>query len=246
MASNSEKTNAKNLENLHIANSTIAGIAGYDPSNKLIEKVALKAFETAFDEKLAAINAPFIAEKAAVAAQTAAFSQVSPKVTKLMKAAKGQGLPPESIANLQTTVNRLRGTRVTDKTPDNPLTLDIDESKSNVSTSQRSLAGILEHLDLLADQFAAESKFKPNEPEFQPAAVSDWIAGLHTVHNAVLDARPITTAVRQERDAFCYNKTDGLIPRMNMMKAYAESILDKDDARLKILKKLKFVDITNK
>ncbi len=246
MASNSEKTNAKNLENIHIALATIAGMIEYNPTNLLIGVSALKTFENGFSGKMAAINAPFIAEKAAVAAQTAGFSKVSEKITKIMKAAKGQGLSPESIANLQTTVNRLRGNRVSDKTPDNPLTLDIDESKSNNSVSQRSMASILENLDLFADQIAAETNYNPNEAEHQSAAITAWIADLHALHNTVLNTRPITTAARQARDVFCYNSTDGLIPRMNMLKAYAESILDKDDARLKALKKLKFVDITNK
>jgi len=241
----SEKTNAKNLENLHIANVTVDTITNYDTSNNLIKKPALAGFETGFASRMQAVNAAFSTEQTAIQAQTAAFKLVPEKVTKIIKAAKGQGLSPESMANLMTTVRRLRGARVTDKTPDNPETPE-DESKSSHSVSRRSIAGILESLDLLDEQLKADPVYNPNEDEFKTAAISAWIAGLHDLRNTRLEKQAATVNARQDRDSFGYDEATGLIPRMNLLKAYAESILDKSDARFKKIKGLKFVDTTNK
>jgi hypothetical protein len=245
MVSNSEKTNAKNLENLHIANATVDTISIFNTSNDLIKKTALVTFETGFATRMQAVNAAFSAEQSAIQAQTAAFKLVPERVTKIIKAAKGQGLSKESLDNLMTTVRRLRGVRVSDKTPDNPETPE-DESKSNNSVSRRSIAGILESLDLLDEQLKADEIYNPNEDEFKTDAISAWIASLHDLRDARLEANAVTTSARQDRDSFGYDDTTGLIPRMNALKAYAESILDKSDARLKKIKGLKFVDTTNK
>lgn len=245
MASNSEKTHAKNLENLHVANVTIATITEYDTNNPLILKPALLAFEAGFAARMQSVNETFSAEQAAVGAQTAAFKLVSGRVTKIVKAAKGQSLSPEAMEHLMTTVRRLRGVRVTDRTPDNPATPG-DEGAANHSVSRRSIAGILETLDLLDEQLRSNPAYAPNENEHRPGTINAWISGLRGLHDDVLAKRAATTDSRQSRDAYGYNKTDGLMPRVSALKAYAESILDKSDARLKKIKGLKFVDATNK
>lgn len=245
MASNSEKTNAKNLEYLHIANSTIDTVTNYNSNNPLIIKQALIEFETGFASRMQAVNAAFSAENLAISAQTAAFKLVPGRVTKILKALKGQGVSGESLERIMTTVRRLRGVRVSDKTPDNPETPE-DESKSNHSVSRRSIAGILESLDLLDEQVTAETKYNPNEEEFKKPAISAWIADLRTLRNNRLDAQAATTDARQARDDFGYSKQTGIIIRMNTVKSYLETIIDKTDARFKKIKGLKFVDTTIK
>lgn len=242
MASNSEKTHAKNLENLHVANVTIATITEYNTNNPLILKPALLDFETSFAARMQAVNVAVSSEQAAVGAQTAAFKLIPARVTKIVKAAKGQSLTPEAMAHLMTTVRRLRGVRVSDKTPDNPATPG-DESGVNHSVSRRSIAGILESLDLLDEQLSSNPAYAPNETEHRPGTINTWVSGLRGLHDNVLAVRAATTDSRQSRDHDGYNKTDGLLPRVSALKAYVESILDKSDARLKTLKRLKFVDI---
>jgi hypothetical protein len=241
----SEKTNAKNLENTHIVNATIETITNYNTSNDLIKKQPLIHFETGFAARMQTVNAVFSAEQTAISAQTAAFKLVPERVTKIMKAVKGQGVSAESLERLMTTVRRLRGVRVSDKTPDNPATPE-DESKSNRSVSRRSIAGILESLDLLDEQIKAEADYKPNEDEFKKETISAWITDLRALREARLEAQAATTNARQDRDAFGYDDAIGLIPRMNAVKNYVASILDKSDARFKKIKGLKFVDTTKK
>jgi hypothetical protein len=243
MASTSEKTHAKNLENTHVARTISASIgAPFKPNNALISLAALEAFEQEFANRMQAINAAIPAEQAAVSAQIAAFKAVSPRVAKILKAAKGLGLAPEFIGSLQATANRVNGVRITAKTPDNLDTPDVDESKSNASVSRRSYAGLLESLDLLDEQLKSNPDYKPNETEYQSAAITAWVDELRNIHNAAVNAKINTRTTRTDRNAFAYNPTDGLLVRMNALKAYAETILDKTDLRLKQLKGLKFKD----
>lgn len=245
MASNSEKTNAKNLENIHIANSTIDTVTNYNSNNPLIVKQALIDYEMGFAARMQAVNAAFSAENLAISAQTEAFKLVPQKVTKIVNAVKSQNVSAESLERIMTTVRRLRGVRVTDKTPDNPLTPE-DESLQNHSVSRRSIAGILESLDVLDEQVKIETGYNPNEEDVKKESITEWITELRTLRSNRLDAQAATTDARQSRDEYGYSKETGLIPRMNMVKAYLLTILDKSDARYKKIKGLKFVDTTIK
>lgn len=245
MASNSERTHAKNLENIHIANVTINTVTNFDTSNPIIAKTALEDFETGFAARGQTVNETYTNEKNAIAAQTAGFKLVREKVTRILNAAKAQGLSPEAIEQLKEKVRRVRGVRVSDKTPDNPATPE-DESRSNHSVAQTSIAGILETLDLIDQQLKKDAKYNPNETEFKPASITSWVAGLRDLRNARLDAQAAALNARQDRDAYGFGKESGIITRMNMVKSYLETILPKSDARYKKIKGLKFVDITNK
>lgn len=242
MPSNSEKTHAKNLENLHIANGIAANVGGiFKPTNNLILSAALTDFENEFGTNMQAVNAALTVEQTKVGEQIAAFKMVPNRVSKIIKAAKAQGLSPEFLANLRSTANRLNGIRVSEKTPDNPES-PTNEGTANHSVSRRSYAGILESLDLLDEQIKNNPDWNSNEAEYQSTAVTDWVADLRTKHNAALDAKINTRAVRNTRNAHAYNPTNGILVRMNALKNYAETILDKSDMRLRQLKKLKFVD----
>jgi hypothetical protein len=185
------------------------------------------------------VNAMVALEQNAVGAQIAAFRLVSNRVSRTMKAAKGLGLAPDFLGYLQSTANRLYSVKVNKQTPDESQPPAVTGSHS---TSRRSYAGILESLDLFDEQLKSNPAYVPNEEEYTSAAITAWVASLRALHNAALDAKIATRTARNARNAFAYNPTDGLIVRMNALKAYCETILDKNDPRLKQLRKLRFVD----
>ena len=118
MASNSKKTHAKNLENLHTANTNAASIgAVFNSNNPLIKLSALTDFEEIFGTRMQDVNAAIPVEQTAVGEQITAFKLVSNRVSKTMKAAKGLGLTPEFLANLQSTSYRLSDVRVNNLCP---------------------------------------------------------------------------------------------------------------------------------
>ena len=240
----SEKTHAKNNENTHIVNSIIASVGGiWKPNNDLITSSAMTDFEDTFGGFMQSLNAVFSDEQAKVGAQIAAFKDVSKHVSKILKSAAGQGLSSEFMANLRSTSNRLNAVRVNKSTPDTaPDGAPPTTAKGTASVSRRSYAGILESLDLLDEQIKTNKEYNPNEPEFQSATVSAWVSNLRAVHNNALDSKVATRNARNSRNAYAYNPATGIMKRMKAVKAYAETILDKTDPRLKQLKKLKFAD----
>jgi hypothetical protein len=240
----SEKTHAKNNENTHIVNSITASLGAlYNPNNPLITAAAMTEFEESSNSFMQAVNAAIAEEQSKVGAQLAAFKLVSKRVNKIMKAAAGQGLKPEFMANLRSTANRLNGVRVDKSTPDtSPVTSPPTDAKGSASVSRRSYAGILESLDLLDEQLKVNKDYNPNEPEHKSPAVSAWIDDLRSIHNGALNSKVATRNARNNRNAYTYSQTEGIVIRMNAVKAYAESILDKTDPRFKQLKKLRFVD----
>lgn len=166
---------------------------------------------------------------------------ISKRVTKILNAAKGQGLAVKSLDNLRSIANEIRGIRVSSKTPDDPATPDIDESKQSVSASNRSYAGVLEALDRFVEQLKSDANYNPNETEYKIAALETWLAELNALNTVAIGAKPATSAAR---DAKMYSPTEGIIPRMNMLKSYVSTILPSGDPRLTQLKKLRFNDLS--
>lgn len=240
--SRSEKTNAKNAENLHIANSIIENVGSiYTPTNPLIEKVKLIEFETNFLQMTQNVLTAQIAEQAAVDAQIAKFKLVSKKVTLIMKVVRSLNLDPEFVDGLQSDVYRLNAVKINKKTPD---TTPEGTPAASHSVSRRSYAGILESLRTISGKLSSNSAYNPNEPEFKSDAIAAWVDDLQNTHNNALEKKVATRTERNSRNAYGYNDNSGIIPRMNALKNYLGYILDKDDPRLKQIKSLKFVDNT--
>ncbi|CAN5381295.1 hypothetical protein BH10ACI1_BH10ACI1_18260 [soil metagenome] len=230
----SEKTHAKNAENLHIANTIIESVGNiYNPTNTtLLALNKMTAFEDGINQRMQTVNEKEVAEDNAVDVQIAEFKKVKPRVRMIVKAAKGQSLDKDFIDRLQASVYRLYGTRIGKKTP--------DEMQNSNSVSRQSYAGILETLDETDELIKSNPAYAPNETENQTAAVTAWVNDLRTIHNNALATKTDTRAARNDRDEFAYNSTNGLKVRMDALKNYLETILDPSDPRLKQLKKLKF------
>lgn len=95
---------------------------------------------------------------------------------------------------------------------------------------------------MLDEQLQSNPAYQPNEVEYQSATVTAWVTDLRAKRDAALNAKIATGTARNDRNLFAYSPAEGLIARMNALKAYMETILAKTDTRLKQLKKLKFKD----
>jgi hypothetical protein len=256
--SKSEKTNAKNQENTHIVNTIIASLGElYKPTNPLIEKAAMLAFEETFNGMSQAVITAVTNEQNTVDAQIAAFKTVSKRVSLIMKAVRSQDLEDEFVAHLQSNVYRLNGVRIDKNTPDvAPETEDVGETGEGgtgtgvinpprtYSVSRRSYAGILESLRFFNEQLKLNPGYKPNEDAYKSTTIEAWVESLGGLHDAALEAKVATRAVRHTRNAYVYHETDGLLARINAVKNYLGYILSPADPRLKQLKTLQFVDNT--
>jgi hypothetical protein len=235
--STSERTHARNLENIHIINGIIPSLGSiYDSKNELLKAAAMSDFEAGFAARMQAVNEAFSAEQNAVDLQIAEFKKVPNRVSKTIKAAKGLGLNVDFLENLQSTAYRLSGVRINKKTPDEL------QSGSSHSVSRRSYAGVLESLDLFDEQLKSNPNYDLNEAQYKSAIISAWVTSLRDIHNAALAAKLNTATTRNDRDQFGYSQTEGFIVRTTALKAYLETILEKNDPRLKQIKKMRFAD----
>lgn len=244
--SRSEKTHAKNQENLHIALSIVESVGEiHDPTNPLISKLELTKFEDNFIQMSNGVQTAVIAEESAVDAQIAAFKPVSKRITLIMKAVRSQNLDPLFVDGLQADVYRLNAVKISRATPDTSSGGAAEgNAPRTASVSRRSYAGILESLGFISGKLSSNPAYNPNEVEFKSASIANWVTGLQNKHNAALEAKVNTREKRNTRNAYVYHNETGLIARMNALKNYLGYILDKNDPRLKQLKSLKFVDNT--
>jgi len=252
MASVYEKTLAKNLEGIHQANQLIAALGSlYDPTNPLIKKAALLAFEDGLAARMEAVNEKIPLEDRIVGEKMKQFKLVRAKMRGFINAAEGQSLGRDFLDRLKATARRINGVTVSKTTPD---TDEDDPSAAAASlgkvpdpapppthsVSNRSYAGILENLDLMDEQLKSNDGYAPNEEEVQPAAFTGWVGDLRALQNDSLAAKLDTRTARADRNQFGDDPNTGLVARMNAFKAYISTILPRNDPRLKQIKKLRF------
>ncbi len=238
----SEQTKAKNIDNLSVMISVATELGErYSTNNELIKLSNFIAFRDGCLQRQKGVNDVLPVADIAVGERSAAFSAVPKKATRILNAVKSSGITDQAAGNLRTTMNSLRGFKVSGKTPDNSLPLPAGETpKKTASASQRSFASVLENTDLFVEQVKVQTGFKPNEEEFKTPALEAWVADLTDKNNAAISAKALVQSTRAGRDDFMYNPTDGMQVRVNAFKNYLRSILDRDDIRLQQISKLEF------
>lgn len=238
----SEQTKAKNIDNLSVMISVATELgAKYSTTNDLIKLDNFTAFRNGCADRQKSVNDVLPVEDKAIDERTIAFSEVPKKSTKILNAVKASGANEQAIGHLRTTLNSLRGFKVSANTPDISQPLPEGQTpKRTISASHRSYASMLENTDLFVEQVKAQTGFKPNEAEFKTAALEAWVADLTEKNNAAISAKSLVQSTRANRDDFMYNPTDGMQVRVNAFKAYIRSILEKDDIRFQLISKLRF------
>jgi hypothetical protein len=238
----SEQTRAKNIDNLSVFISIATELgAKFATNNELIKLNNFTAFRDGCLQRQKNVIDVLPVEDKAIDERIILYNAVPKKSTKILNAVKALGVTEQSIGHLRTTLNSLRGSKVSTKTPDNPTPLPAGQTpKKTASSSQRSFASVLENVALFVEQVNAQESFKPNEEEFKTSALESWVADLTNKNNAAISAKAMVQSNRAERDSYMYSETDGMQVRVNAFKAYIRSILEKDDIRLIQISKLRF------
>jgi hypothetical protein len=239
----SEKTHAKNLDNLDIRIAIAESMGSlYNTSNEMIKLDNLRAFRDSCRAVSDAYSAALPVKQNRIDERQAAFKAVSARLGLFVKAAVGQGLGEDVIERLRASVADYRGVRIGAKTPDDPLTPDVDESKANNSVSNRSFAGLLEKHQFFGEQLKTDAIYKPTEELFKIETYDAWHDELQGINTAAINARILADTSRAALLQMMYNAVDGLLPRMKQQLGYLETLLAATDPRLKQAKSLKFVE----
>ncbi len=118
---------------------------------------------------------------------------------------EAQGASAETIEDARSMVRKLRGDRKSNPTPDNPLTLDVDESDGNISTSQQSNAARIAMFGELIDFLEVQPEYASvNNTGFKIAELKSFKQGVETKHLASITAATALDGSRTARNDFYY------------------------------------------
>ena len=135
---------------------------------------------------------------------------------------EAQGVSAETIEDARSLVRKLRGDRKSKPAPDNPLTLDIDESDANNSTSQQSNAARIAKFRELVDFLAAQPAYvNVTNSRFKIGSLQSFIDGVEAKHNASITAATALDNKRADRDAFYYTGEKSVL---NLAKRYKKLV----------------------
>ncbi|HVE55663.1 MAG TPA: hypothetical protein VNB22_02480 [Pyrinomonadaceae bacterium] len=214
-----ETGHAKNVANFEqvIIILTALGTV-YNPSQALI---LLSALQTKLTEAKAALDAVDAAE----ADKTIKVDEIQDEiegldkyVVNIKRTAEVELNDPAFTADLQSVVNKFAsGSRKTGL-PDDPSTPDINESRTKISTSQRSRDNQIAHLADILALLRTKSGYKPNDPEYTIAAIEAKLATLTAKNNAAKASEAALGNALDARDAVLYDPETGVLKLVKLIK----------------------------
>ena len=237
----SEQGHIKNVANFGRYISYVIGYgAAYVPTNAVIELPKLQTRQTVFQDAIDAVTPKASAETLAVNARQAVFDDLQKLAPRILAAADAATADQLFSNDVRSIVRKLQGRRATPKVKDNPLTLGVDESKQNASSSQMSYDNQIGFFAELIGLLKANAAYKPNEAELKIAALEARLADLEAKNQAVITAVAEARTARNNRDAVLYDNPEGVKELADLIKKYVKSLYGASSPQLKQLQALKF------
>lgn len=214
-----ETGHAKNVANFETTTIILNNLgAVYKPSQALI---LLSALQT----KLAEAKSALAAVDAAAADKTISTDEVQAEFEGLdkyvvnIKRTVAVELNDEALnADLQNIANRFTSNTRATGLPDDPLTPDIDESRTKLSTSQRSRDNLIAHLADIAALLKNRTDYNPTDTQYTVAAIEAKIESLTAKNNAANASEAALGNAFDARDAVLYDDETGIIKRIKLIK----------------------------
>jgi hypothetical protein len=222
-----ETGHAKNIANFEqLINIVILLGAAYNPSAAALILTALQAILAAAKNAQTKVGAKETAEIDMGKQREAAFAGQSKMATRVVAAyAAGDAdqLVGETLAGY---VRKLRGERAGDAPEDDPLTPDIDESKSAHSVSQVSYDNLVATWRLIIQLLATQPAYKPNEEDLKLDALTAYVDNLEAKNNAAKQAALAADNARDDRDQILYTPKTGMVDVAFRVRKYVKSLPD--------------------
>jgi hypothetical protein len=214
-----ETGHTKNVANLETTTIILANLgAVYSPGQALIK---LPALETKLAEAKAALELidTAQAEKTGMTDEVQAeFEDLYKYVVNIKRTAEVELNDAAFTSDLQNIVNRFAsGSRKTG-VPDDPLTPNVDESRTPVSTSQRSRDNQIAHLADLLALLETRSDYNPAAAEYKIAAIENKLTTLTAKNNAAKSAEAALGNALDARDAVLYDDETGILKLIKLIK----------------------------
>jgi hypothetical protein len=147
--------------------------------------------------------------------------------------------------NAATIIRKLQGRRAGDAPVDDPLTPDINESKSAHSVSQQTYDMLTENFASLIELIKTKQDiYKPNEAEFTIAGLEAKLTAMRDANTAAKQAAITADNTRAQRDSILYNPETGVLKLVRLVKDYIAYQPGKESAAYQQLVRLQFRDLS--
>lgn len=234
MASTTETGHAKNIANLKALNEIIAGFgADYAPSNPLIQLAAMQTLYTTCYGLQGDVNTQNGIYQPIENARIASFKDVKPTVRGVRSAAKSSGAGKSFVADVNASVNKVLGVRISKATP-------TEGDPAGTSASQQSYDNTVNNFDALVKVCGAQPMYNPSKVSLKVPALTAKQAAMNLANNAVKTAVvPYNTALGKRNKAM-YKSETGLVDVAAAAKNEVRSIYGFSSAEFKRVSKLQF------
>lgn len=240
----SEVGHAKNVANFETAINIIVALgAVYNPFQTLILLAALQAKLAEAETAMAEVDTKKSTEIDADNIRFAEFDGIDTLATRIGGAIKVNINDALFTKNATTIIRKLQGRRIGDKPVDDPLTPDVDESKSAHSVSQQSYDNYIANLAALIALLKTKADgYKPNEAEVKIETLEAKLSSMETKNNTAKIATIEAKNAREVRDTILYHPETGVLNLVKLIKAYFlyNKEIGKSSAAYQQLKALKF------
>ncbi len=216
-----ETGHAKNVANFETIIIILVGLGTvYNPSQALILLAALQTKLTEAKNVLDAVDAAEADKTVKVDEFEAEIAGLDRYVVNIKRTAEVEVNDPAFTADLQSIINRMRPQSRSTGVPDDPSTPDVDESRSPVSTSQRSYDKQISFLADIAALIAAKgAAYTTTDEEYKLDAIQAKVAALTAKSNAVKTATAALGNAQDARDAILYHPDTGVLKLVKLIKA---------------------------
>lgn len=236
-----ESGHAKNVANFETVIIVLLGLgAVYNPNQALIILTALQTKLTEAKAVLAAVDTAEAEKTVAVDEIQGEIEGLDKYVVNIKRTAEVEVNDAAFTADLQNLVNKFTsGSRKTGL-PDDPLTPDIDESRTKISTSQRSRDNQIAHLADILALIKTRTDYNTNDAEYTVAAIEAKLAALTAKNNAAKAAEAKLGNAQDARDAVLYDPETGVLKLVKLIKTQLARKPGKDSAAYQQINGLEF------
>ena len=236
-----ETGHAKNVANFENATIIVAGLgAGYSPNQPLIQLAALQTKLAAAKAVLDQVNTSEADKKIKTDEVQAEFEGLDKYAVNIKRTAEVELNDPDFTANLQSIVNRFTSSSRKTGVPDDPLTPDIDESRTKLSTAQRSRDNQVAHLADMLALLQTRADYNPDDMQYKIETIEAKIASLTAKNNAAKTAEAVFGNELDARDAVLYDEETGITKLVKLIKIQLALKPGKESAAYQQINALEF------
>lgn len=213
-----ESGHAKNVANFEqvIIILTALGTV-YNPSQSLIVLAALQTKLTEAKIALASVDTAEANKTVKVDEAQAAFEELDKYVVNIKRVASVEINDDAFTNDLQSLVNEFTSKNIPSGVADDPSTPNINESRTQISTSQRSRDNQIAHLADIVALLKTQS-YNPNDDEYKLDAIEARLADLTAKNNAAKASIAALGNAQDTRDQVLYDEETGIIRRVKLIK----------------------------